>query len=208
MNNLSESTTPSDSYLTVIKKSEGIYKDRGSKFLYFGIPVNSEDNVKLELIALKKIFFDASHHCYAWVLGKDGQHVRSNDDGEPSHSAGDPILGQIRSNQLTNVLIVVVRYFGGTKLGVSGLIQAYRTSAAMAIAENQIIKEWVKSEVEIQFTYPGMNEVMKVIKSLDLEISNQEMAFSCRIRLRFRAGLHTLVLSKLKEIEGLELLSD
>jgi putative IMPACT (imprinted ancient) family translation regulator len=141
-------------------------------------------------------------------LGTAGNVVRCSDDGEPNHSAGDPILGQIRSHQLTNVLLVVVRYFGGTKLGVSGLIQAYRTSAALAIAENQIIREWVKTNLEIQFPYPAMNEVMKVVKSQEIEITKQEMTLDCSMSLCFRAGSIDAVRSKLKEIEGLQLLSD
>ncbi|WP_332911325.1 YigZ family protein [Algoriphagus boritolerans] len=120
----SENPAQSDSYFTLSRSSKGLYKDRGSKFLYFGFPVHSEVEINSNLASLRKTYFDASHLCYAWVLGRDGSVFRANDDGEPNHSAGDPILGQIRSKQLTNVLLVVVRYFGGTKLGISGLIQA------------------------------------------------------------------------------------
>lgn len=208
MANLSENPDTSDSFLTLERKSEGIYKDRGSKFLYFAIPVRSEEEIKAELSALRKTYFDATHHCYAWILGKEGLQFRANDDGEPNHSAGDPILGQIRSQHLTNVLIVVVRYFGGTKLGVSGLIQAYKASAALALAKNQIIREWVKAEVKIRFPYPAMNEVMKVLKAYELEIIEQEMALDCKMSLRFRAGLTELVQPKLAEIDGLELIND
>ena len=208
MTDFSDPGNQTDSYLTLANQSEGVFKDRGSKFLSFAYPANSEEMIKSILIGLKKNHFDASHHCYAWILGKDGKQVRCSDDGEPNHSAGDPILGQIRSHQLTNVLLVVVRYFGGTKLGVSGLIQAYRTSAALAIAENQIIREWIKTSLEIQFPYPALNEVMKVVKSQELEITKQEMALDCRMSLSFRAGSIDSVRSKLKEIEGLQLLSD
>lgn len=208
MSNFSESPEPHDSYLTLSFKSEGMIKEQGSKFLYFAIPVNSEENIKTELAALRKIYFDATHHCYAWVLGRDALIFRANDDGEPNHSAGDPILGQIRSNQLTNVLIVVVRYFGGTKLGVSGLIKAYKTAAALAIQENQIIKEWVKFKLEVRFPYQVMNEVMKVVKSYELEIVSQEMELDCKMILSFREGLTAPVLGKLEEIEGLSINSD
>jgi uncharacterized YigZ family protein len=193
----------SDSFLTLAGKSEGIYKDKGSKFLYFAFPVDSEEQIKEALSSLRKIYFDATHHCYAWVLGKDSLQFRANDDGEPNHSAGDPILGQIRSHLLTNTLIVVVRYFGGTKLGVSGLIQAYRTAAALAIEENQIIRAWVRSELEIRFFYPMMNEVMKVVKAFNLDIEAQEMGLDCKMRLQFRAGLEHAVKSKLEDIDGL-----
>lgn len=208
MSQLVENPDPSDSYLTIARRSEGLYKDRGSKFLYFAFPVRTEEEIKAELTALRKVYFDATHHCYAWILGKEGLHFRANDDEEPNHSAGDPILGQIRSRNLTNVLIVIVRYFGGTKLGVSGLIQAYKTAASMAIEENQLIREWVKAKLDIRFPYPSMNEVMKVVKANELEISGQEMGLDCRMSLIFREGLKEQVLGKFEEIEGLELISD
>lgn len=208
MDNSSENQFLTDSYLTLARSSEGLFKDRGSKFLYFGFRVTSEEEIKINLGALRKIYYDASHHCFAWVLGRDASVFRANDDGEPNHSAGDPILGQIRSNRLTNVLIVVIRYFGGTKLGVSGLIQAYKMSAALAIDENKIIKEWVKIELELNFPYPAMNEVMKVVKAHSLEIKAQEMNLDCQMVLSFREGLSEQVISKLEEIENLKIKSD
>lgn len=208
MDNSSENQSISDSYLTLAKNSEGQFKDRGSKFLYFGFRVTSEEEIKVQLATLRKTYFDASHHCYAWVLGRDGLHFRANDDGEPNHSAGDPILGQIRSNQLTDILIVVVRYFGGTKLGVSGLIQAYKMAAALAIEENEIIQEWVKLKLELTFPYPAMNEVMKVVKAHNLEILAQEMSLDCKMTLSMREGLGEQVLSKLEEIENLVIKND
>ncbi len=200
---MTENPEQNDSYLTLDGKSEGVFKELGSKFLYFAFPVKTEEDIKAELSALRKQYFDATHHCYAWVLGKDAAQFRANDDGEPNHSAGDPILGQIRSHQLTDVLIVVVRYFGGTKLGVSGLIKAYKTGAALAIAENQIVREWVKVSINLQFPYPSMNEVMKVVKALELDIISQEMSLDCKMRLAFREGLSDLVLEKLKDIVGM-----
>lgn len=201
-------TIGDDTYLTLAHQSNGIYKDRGSKFLYFAFPVKTEEEIKEELSSLRKAFYDASHHCYAWILGKDGEHFRANDDGEPNHSAGDPILGQIKSNQLTNTLIVVVRYFGGTKLGVSGLIQAYRQSAALAIEANEIILEFVQEVITLTFPYPSMNDVMKVVKSLDLEIINQKMELDCELTLRFRSGLKDQVLAQIEFVENLTLSSD
>lgn len=203
-----ESPDHSDSYLTLARKSEGTYKEQGSKFLYFAFPVDSEETVKKELAALRKTFFDATHHCYAWVLGKDSSLFRANDDGEPNHSAGDPILGQIRSRQLTHVLIVVVRYFGGTKLGVGGLVKAYKMAASLAIDENEITREWVKVSLNLEFPYPAMNEVMKVVKTHDLEITSQEMGLECKMVLSLREGLATRVRTKLEEVEGVEISSD
>lgn len=198
-----ENPDQNDSYLTLAGKSEGVFKELGSKFLCFAFPVKTEEDIKTELGALRKQYFDATHHCYAWVLGKDATHFRANDDGEPNHSAGDPILGQIRSHQLTDILIVVVRYFGGTKLGVGGLIKAYKAGAALAIEENQIIREWVKVSFDLQFPYPSMNEVMKVVKAHELDIVSQEMGLDCKIKLSFREGLASQVLEKLEETEGI-----
>lgn len=194
-----------DTFFTVSSTSEGIYKDRSSKFYYFSFPVKSEDDIKIHLADLRKKYFDARHHCFAWMLGKNGEQFRANDDGEPNHSAGDPILGQIRSNNLTNILIVVVRYFGGTKLGMSGLIQAYKTSAALAIEENEIIEEQVKTSISIHFTYPVMNDVMKLIKTYELKILSQEMTLDCHMVLEFRKGLEEIIVNSLEEIESLAL---
>lgn len=203
MGQSSENFTNSDSFLTLAGQSEGMFKDRGSKFLYFSYPVKSEEEIKALLAALRKTYFDASHHCYAWALGRDGSTFRANDDGEPNHSAGDPILGQIRSHQLANVLIVVVRYFGGTKLGVSGLIQAYKSAAALAIEDNKIVEEWVMVNLSLQFPYPVMNSVMKVIKGYNLEIVSQEMSLDCKMTLSIREGIVDQTTEKLEEIEGL-----
>ena len=208
MENQAEGRTQADSYQTIVSRSEGLYKDRGSKFLYFAFPVKDEDEIKSELAALRKTYFDASHHCFAWTLGKEGSLFRGNDDGEPNHSAGDPILGQIRSNHLTNILIVVVRYFGGTKLGVSGLIQAYKTSAALAIEANEIVQEWVKVNIEITFPYPAMNEVMKIVKAHSLDIISQKMEMDCSLTLSFREGLREQVLEKLSEIDEILIKTD
>lgn len=204
----SENFNNHDTFLTLTGESEGLYKDRGSKFLYFSYPVKSEEEVKAILAALRKTYFDASHHCYAWVLGRDGASFRANDDGEPNHSAGDPILGQIRSHQLTNVLIVVVRYFGGTKLGVSGLIQAYKTSAALAIEENEIVEERVMVNLSLQFPYPAMNAVMKVVKAQNLEIVSQELSLDCKMTLSIREGIVDQTNEKLEEIEGIAIKID
>lgn len=197
-----------DTYLTLDHSSSGLYKEKGSKFLYFSFPVANEDQIKLELSRLKKTYFDASHHCFAWILGSKSEQFRANDDGEPNHSAGDPILGQIRSRNLTNVLIVVVRYFGGTKLGVSGLIQAYKTSAMLAIEQSRIIEKHVMKKLEIRFTYSQINEVMKIIKAENLEIQYQELNLDCRLTLELRAGIEEKVTEKFKGLEGISIKID
>lgn len=193
-----------DSYLTLSGVSEGMYKEKGSKFLAFAYPVSSEEAIKEILDTLRKKYFDARHHCYAYMLGKDMNVFRANDDGEPNHSAGDPILGQIRSNKLTNVLIVVIRYFGGTKLGVSGLIQAYRSAAAEAIASNTITKEIVFDSIKLAFDYLEMNQVMKIVKDYQLDIVEQSFDNSCTMRINVRMGLSEEVRAKLSEVASID----
>jgi len=197
-----------DTYLTISDDSEGLYKEKGSKFLSFAFPVHHEEDIKEKLDILRKKYYDARHHCYAYVLGKDKEIFRANDDGEPNHSAGDPILGQIRSNQLTNILIVVVRYFGGVKLGVGGLISAYRSAAAEAISNNVIVEAIVKIKVKLQFDYLSMNDVMKIIKDYDLEISNQQFDNDCKMSILVREGLMEEVISKFENLEGVEFSRD
>lgn len=168
-----------DSYLTISKKTEGFYKEKGSKFLGFAIPVNDITAVKEALDALRKEYYDGRHHCYAYILGNEGSETRANDDGEPNHSAGDPILGQIKSRNLTNTLVVVVRYFGGTKLGVSGLINAYKTAASEALDANKIVEKQITTRLKLEFPYEEMNEVMKLVSALDLNILNQDYHDKC-----------------------------
>lgn len=197
-----------DTYLTLSDNSEGLYKEKGSKFLSFAFPVSNEDEIKEKLDFLRKKYYDARHHCYAYMLGKDKVIFRANDDGEPNHSAGDPILGQIRSNDLTNVLIVVIRYFGGVKLGVGGLISAYKISAAEAISNNKIVEAIVKKKVLLQFDYLSMNDVMKIIKDFDLEIVNQHFDNDCNMSLLVREGLLEEMNAKFDNLEGLKITYD
>lgn len=191
-----------DSYLTLKTISEGLYKEKGSKFLAFAYPVDTEEQIKEILDGLRKKYYDARHHCYAYMLGKNQDIYRANDDGEPNHSAGDPILGQIRSHQLTNVLIVVIRYFGGTKLGVGGLISAYKIAAAEAIQNNEIITAIVHSRLGVDFDYLAMNDVMKIIKDFDLQIVNQEFDNICRLEIQVREKFKALVIEKFEDIQG------
>ncbi len=164
----------SDQYSTIKTNSEGIYKEKGSKFIARAFEVNNEQEVKEKLEDLRKEFYDARHHCYAYCLDKNGEKYRANDDGEPNHSAGDPILGQIRSKELTNVLIVVIRYFGGTKLGVGGLIHAYKAVSKEALEQTEIITKYWKKELKITFHYDNYSDMMARIKSYDAEIISQE----------------------------------
>lgn len=179
----------SDTYLTVKNVSESVFRDRGSKFIGIVIPVNSEIDIKAELEQIRKKYYDATHHCYAFRLNADKSVYRSNDDGEPSGTAGKPILGQIQSKDLTNVLIVVVRYYGGTKLGVSGLINAYKTAARDAIEVNLIIEKTVQDIYEIQFEYSQMNEVMKCLKDSNITLISQQFDNHCLIEFSVRRML-------------------
>ena len=191
-----------DSYLTIAEPAEAIYKERSSKFLAYAYPVESEEEVKLHLDRLRKEFFDATHHCYAYRLGAEGEHFRANDDGEPSGTAGKPILGQLLSAQLTNCLVVVVRYFGGTKLGVSGLIQAYKESTAEVIAASQIVEKTVDCLFEVQFPYIAMNGVQRVVKEVAPRIDRQEFDNLCTMTLRIRKSEALILESKLRKVEG------
>lgn len=196
---------PRDTYLTLKEDSEGFYKEKGSKFLAFAYTVQDEEGVKEKIAALKKKYYDARHHCYAYILGEGGDNYRANDDGEPGHSAGDPILGQIKSNNLTNTLIVVVRYFGGTKLGVSGLINAYRTAAAGAIENNEIVEKLILDEIVIKFGYPQMSHVMKIIKDHDLIVSSQKLEMNCQMKLGVRLSIMAQVREAFSEIHSINI---
>lgn len=167
------------SFYTMESPSEGSYKESGSKFLAFAYPVRSEEEVKINIEALKKKYFDARHHCFAWILGEDKSRQRAFDDGEPNHSAGDPILGQIRAKNLTNVLVVVVRYFGGVKLGVGGLIQAYRTAAEDALNHAIIVEHEVTHGINLRYPYDSTTEVMRLVKEFDLIITHQKFLEDC-----------------------------
>lgn len=191
-----------DKFLTIATTSEGVYKEKGSRFLAFAYPVTTEDEVRERIKELKKTYFDARHHVYAFRLGCDMKTYRCSDDGEPSNSSGPPVLGQIQSNNLTNILIVVVRYFGGTKLGVPRLINAYRSAAADAIANNQIVEQFEMDTFTISFGYETMNSVMKVIKDEQPEQRNQQYDNVCSITLSIRKMNGEMLRNKLLSIEG------
>ena len=191
-----------DSYLAIAEPAEAIYKERSSKFLAYAYPVESEEEIKELLDALRKEYYDATHHCYAYRLGPQGEVFRANDDGEPSGTAGKPILGQLLSADLTNCLVVVVRYFGGTKLGVSGLIQAYKESTADVIAVSKIIEKTVDRVIKIDFSYISMNGVMRVIKEMSPRIDEQVFDNLCTMTLRIRESEADMLIAKLEKVEG------
>ena len=195
----------SDTYLTIEKPTEAIFKDKGSKFLAFAYPVENDQQIKEILNQLKKEHHTANHHCYAYRLGADKMNFRANDDGEPSNTAGKPILGQIQSNDLTNILIVVVRYFGGTLLGVSGLINAYKNSAADVIKVSTITEKQILFNYTIQFYFEHLNDVMKLLKQLDCKITNQQFDNNCEMSFSIRKANSEQCEEKLKKIEGLKL---
>ncbi|HBG88210.1 MAG TPA: YigZ family protein [Marinilabiliaceae bacterium] len=194
-----------DIYRTIEHPSEGIYKEKGSKFLAFAWPIESEEEVKEKLAEMKTRYHDARHHCFAWQLGLDGMNYRVNDDGEPSGTAGKPIYGQIRSKELSNILVLVVRYFGGTKLGVSGLINAYKAAAADVLANSKIVERTVNSVISFHFPYESLNDVMKVIKEEAPEIIHQKFDLSCSIILSIRQSREEELKERLKMIDHLVL---
>ena len=175
-----------DAYKTIESLAEGYYTEKRSRFLSFAMPVRSVEEVKIFVQEYRKKYYDARHVCWAYMLGSERKEFRSNDDGEPSSTAGKPILGQINSNGLTDILVVVIRYFGGIELGTSGLIVAYRTAAAEAIAAAEIVECTVNDDIHIAFEYPDLNAVMRVVKEMKPEILSQSLAMTCEMTLRIR----------------------
>lgn len=191
-----------DTYQTLAVKSNGIYKEKGSKFISFAYPVNNIETIKTILEELKKEFYDSRHICYAYRLGYEGEDYRMNDDGEPSGTAGKPIYGQILSHEITNVLITVIRYFGGTKLGVSGLIQAYKASALDALNNNTIQEKIIYETLTINFDYPTMNDIMQLVKNQNLMVLYQDFRITCSMQIAVRKNDFEMILSQLQNIDG------
>ena len=192
-----------DTYASIASRSEGLFKDNGSRFIAQAWPVESEERVKEIVDGLKKEYHDARHHCYAYRIGLDGSTWRANDDGEPSGSAGRPILGQIDSAGLSDVLVVVVRYFGGIKLGIPGLIRAYKTSTADALANAEVVEKVAGKDFRVSFPYLSMNAVMKAAKDLSLPQRDQSFAADCSMVLRVRLSLEDPFRERMSGIEGL-----
>lgn len=190
-----------DTYKTIIGVAEGIYTEKRSKFIAIAIPVHTVEEIKQHLDIYQKKYYDARHVCYAYMLGHERKDFRANDNGEPSGTAGKPILGQINSNGLTDILIVVVRYFGGIKLGTSGLIVAYKAAAAEAIANATIIEKTVDDEIAVAFEYPFMNDVMRIVKEEEPEILEQSYDMDCLMKLRIRRSMMGKLRARLEKVE-------
>ena len=190
-----------DFYNTIEKPSIAEYKDRGSKFIAHAFPISDANEFKEKLAAVKKEHPKATHHCFAYRIGLDGNNFRVRDDGEPSGSAGRPILGQIDSRQVTNVLIIVVRYFGGTLLGVPGLINAYKTAASLALQVTPVIQKPILINYRLQFDYTQMNEVMRIVKQFDCVVMQQEMLLFCSLQIGIPKKRLEEVISRLKELK-------
>lgn len=201
-------TTGNDTYRTIERPAEGLFKDKGSRFLAFAYPIQAEEEVKPLIQALKKEHFSARHHCFAWRLGPQGEKYRANDDGEPSGTAGRPILGQLLSANLSNILVVVVRYFGGTLLGVSGLINAYKCATADVLAQATPVERLVETPLKVVFEYPLQNQVMKVVKDEQLEVLNAEYRADCLLTILVRNSKLNVVIGKLTNIDGVVVESD
>ena len=193
-----------DTYLTIKAFSQGLYTEKGSRFIAQAWPVTNQKEIKSILENIRKEHHSARHHCFAWMLGQDRLTFRVNDDGEPSGSAGKPILGQINSHNLTNVLIVVVRYFGGKLLGVSGLINAYRTATESALKNSEIIEMYIEDYYELRFPYTAINDVMKVIKEEGAGQSLQKFELECSLTINFRTSSRIRILNILSRIGGLK----
>lgn len=197
-----------DVYRTIESQSEGIYKEKGSRFIALAYPVVSEEQIRTIVAGLKEKYYDARHHCYAWRLGAGKKLFRANDDGEPSSTAGKPILGQIQSNDLTDILIVVIRYFGGIKLGVSGLINAYREAAADALRNAVVVEKTVDEQLRIRFSYLVMNDVMKIVKEISPEVLERNFELDCEMLLSIRQKDMPTLRFRLEQVESLSCLEE
>lgn len=193
-----------DTYRSIKENAEGLFKDKGSKFIAYAYPVDTEKEIKDIIQDLKKQHYSARHHCYAYRLGPKGEDYRANDDGEPSGTAGRPIHGQLLSNELTNVLVVVVRYFGGTLLGVSGLINAYKTAAANVLANAEIVTHIIDNHYDLTFDYPLQSSVMRIIKEDELSIVNAVYEMNCKLTVAVRLNKEEEVLGKFNKIDQLK----
>lgn len=193
-----------DTYKTIESLSQGIFKEKGSKFIALAYPVSEQTDIKVIVDKLKKEHHEARHHCYAWMLGVERTNWRVNDDGEPSGTAGKPILGQINTAGLTNILIVVIRYFGGTLLGVSGLINAYRTSASEAIKNASIVEKTLHQYYKITFPYIAMNDVMKVLKEEHIAYLEQHFDTECSMVIHFRILMKDKIITRFSRVDGVQ----
>lgn len=193
-----------DEYLTIKGRATGIFKDRGSKFIAIASPAESVDEAMSVIDDIRKEYHDARHHCYAYMIGNDGENWRVNDDGEPSGSAGNPILGQIKSFGIANVVIVVVRYFGGTLLGVGGLVNAYRSASREALSNAAIITRLIEEKYLVEFPYLQMNSVMKLFKEENISQTDQRFEIDCSLVITIRKTIEERIINKLESMEGVK----
>ena len=200
--------TQEDTYKTIAAPAESVYTEKRSKFIAIALPVRTLAEIKAYLDEYQKKYYDARHVCYAYMLGAERKEFRANDNGEPSGTAGKPILGQINSNELTDILVIVVRYFGGIKLGTSGLIVAYKTAAAQALSEAQIIEKTVDEQVTVVFEYPFMNDIMRIVKEESPEILNQSYDMDCVMTLRIRKSQMPRLRMRLEKVETARISDD
>ena len=196
-------SSESDRYQTLAEPASGVYKEKGSKFLSFAYPVSTDEQIKIHLLEIKKAYFNATHHCYAYRLGVDGAIWRANDDGEPSSSAGKPILGQLHAHHVTDSIIIVVRYYGGIKLGLSGLINAYRQAASNVLQNSKIVVKYAQTSVTLRFPYTNIDAVMKLLKDFQASITAQQGEEEYRISFSIRCGLFPALSEKLLRINPL-----
>jgi uncharacterized YigZ family protein len=195
-----------DLYKTISKTAQGeLFKDKNSKFYGYAFPVTNEEQVKKQLVSLKKEHYSARHWCYAYQFGTETVQYRANDDGEPNNSAGMPIYGQIQSFDVTNILIVVVRYYGGVKLGVGGLINAYRTAAQLALESAEIIEKTINKVFQLKFEYKNMSKVMRILKEKDVEITNQMLELNCLLEISVRKGNSSSVYDLFSNFFGVDI---
>lgn len=197
-----------DTYKTIAAPAESVYTEKRSKFIAIALPVRTLAEIKAYLDEYQKKYYDSRHVCYAYMLGAERKEFRANDNGEPSGTAGKPILGQINSNELTDILVIVVRYFGGIKLGTSGLIVAYKTAAAQALSEAQIIEKTVDEQVTVVFEYPFMNDIMRIVKEESPEILNQSYDMDCVMTLRIRKSQMPRLRMRLEKVETARISDD
>ena len=193
-----------DSYKIVTSAGEGLYKEKGSKFIAEAFPVHSEAEVKEHVAEIKKKYFDAKHHCYAFMIGPDKACYRSSDDGEPSGTAGKPILNQILSKDVTNVCVVVTRYFGGQLLGVPGLINAYKSAAREALDNCSIVEKTIDEVYSLEFDYPLLNEVMRILKDENLQQQNPKFEIRCSLEISIRQSDSDRIIAKIKRLYGVD----
>ena len=197
-----------DTYKTITGVAEGLFTEKRSKFIAYAVPVRTVEEVKEQVEKFRKQYYDARHVCWAYMLGHERKNFRANDDGEPSGTAGKPILGQINSNELTNILVVVIRYFGGIKLGTGGLIVAYKAAAAEVLAVSEVEERTVDVDIKVIYEYPFMNGVMRIIKEMNVEIVSQSFDMDCEMTLRIRMNDVRMLKERLLKVDSLRILED